>query len=138
MNSTAMKKMVFDIFDEEILNTLTSFIALRKHIEHVINIKTFSVCREKKKNCTSCFRCMELKRFICKKYHSRQTTEELSPEAASIEIKKRLIYEALFGFIQLRDVTQHKWTSGRDFGHNERLYILQRKVSQSPIHKWLI
>ena len=124
--SSAMKRFVENFYDDACLAKIRNKTEFDSLVLYFRNFKDNYICNERGRCRNECFRCMEFKRCMCKKYHSKKDTRALSSEEAKVELLKRILYEGVF------DQNQ------RDWGHSERIHILTSKASKEDHNKWLM
>jgi hypothetical protein len=123
--TSVMKRFVANFYNNEYLAKLRNKIEFDSLVLYFRNFKDGYVCNERGRCGNECFRCVEFRRCMCKRYHSKKDTRALSPEEAKVELLKRIIYEGVFDQYQ------------RDWGHSERINILTSKASKEYHNKWL-
>jgi hypothetical protein len=123
--SSAMKRFVENFYDDKYLAQIrnkTEFDSLTLYFK---NFKNNYICSERGRCRNECFRCIEFRRRMCKKYHSKIDTQCLSADEAKAELLKRVLYEGVFD------------KKDRDWGHSERIYILTEKAVTKEKNNWL-
>jgi hypothetical protein len=119
------------MLSDDNMNKLTTLVGMKCIILYIQNYREKVVCCVKDGRCgLSCFRCINFRRIMCKTYHTETYTDMLSRSEAACELKRRLIYEVLFGMIRMSDLEDGSWMEDRwHEGHGKRLHILWRKAS---------